>query len=37
MTRPSGGFILWVSLPAPVNTKALHGRALERGISIAPG
>jgi len=37
MTRPKGNFILWVSLPAPVNTKELHGHALEQGISIAPG
>ena len=37
MTRPTGGFILWVSLPARVNTKELHVQALERGISIAPG
>lgn len=37
MTRPKGGFILWVSLPAKVNTKELHVRALEQGISIAPG
>ncbi|HAB64177.1 MAG TPA: GntR family transcriptional regulator [Pseudomonas sp.] len=37
MTRPTGGFILWVSLPARVNTKDLHVQALQRGISIAPG
>jgi len=37
MTRPTGGFILWVSLPARINTKELHVQAMERGISIAPG
>jgi DNA-binding transcriptional MocR family regulator len=37
MTRPLGGFILWVSLPGRVNTQELHVRALEQGISIAPG
>ncbi|QGZ30474.1 PLP-dependent aminotransferase family protein [Stutzerimonas stutzeri] len=37
LTRPTGGFILWVSLPARVNTQELHVQALERGISIAPG
>ncbi|CAE6913648.1 GntR family transcriptional regulator [Pseudomonas marincola] len=37
MTRPNGGFILWVSLPARVNTKDLHVSALQQGISIAPG
>ncbi|WP_407291429.1 PLP-dependent aminotransferase family protein [Stutzerimonas zhaodongensis] len=37
MTRPTDGFILWVSLPARINTKQLHVQAMERGISIAPG
>lgn len=37
MTRPKGNFILWVSLPVRVNTQDLHVRALDRGISIAPG
>jgi len=37
MTRPTGGFILWISLPGRVNTQELHVRALEQGISIAPG
>ncbi|MBS7424543.1 PLP-dependent aminotransferase family protein [Pseudomonas syringae] len=37
MSRPAGGFILWVSLPGRVNTQELHVRALEQGISIAPG
>ncbi|MNG18852.1 putative HTH-type transcriptional regulator YjiR [compost metagenome] len=37
MTRPHGGFILWVSLPGRVSVKELHVRALQQGISIAPG
>ena len=37
MTRPTGGFILWVSLPARINSKDLHTLALQQGISIAPG
>ena len=37
MTRPAGGFILWVSLPARVNTQELHLRALAAGISVSPG
>ncbi|MBA1272783.1 aminotransferase-like domain-containing protein [Stutzerimonas azotifigens] len=37
MTRPIGGFILWVSLPVKVNTKELHAKALLQGVSIAPG
>ncbi|RHW22646.1 PLP-dependent aminotransferase family protein [Pseudomonas jilinensis] len=37
ITRPKGGFILWVSLPGGVDTQVLFTRALEQGISIAPG
>ncbi len=37
MTRPAGGFILWVSLPARVNTQELHLRALAEGVSVSPG
>jgi DNA-binding transcriptional MocR family regulator len=37
ISRPAGGFILWISLPGRVNTQELHVRALEQGISIAPG
>lgn len=37
VTRPPGGFVIWVELPGEVDTFELAGRALERGISIAPG
>ncbi|OJH42169.1 PLP-dependent aminotransferase family protein [Cystobacter ferrugineus] len=37
VSRPSGGSLLWVELPPKVNTLVLHARALEAGISIAPG
>ena len=37
VTRPAGGFILWVELPRGCDTIALFGQLLERGISIAPG
>jgi DNA-binding transcriptional MocR family regulator len=37
MTRPKGGFTLWLSLPAAVDCKELHVRALQQGISIVPG
>ncbi len=37
ITRPQGGFILWISLPGKINTQDLHRLALEHGISIAPG
>jgi DNA-binding transcriptional MocR family regulator len=37
VTRPSGGFLLWVELPAHVDAEALQRRALARGLSVAPG
>jgi DNA-binding transcriptional MocR family regulator len=35
--RPAGGYQLWVELPRGVDALALHARALEYGISLAPG
>jgi DNA-binding transcriptional MocR family regulator len=37
VTRPAGGFVLWVELPKSVNSLELHRKALEENISIAPG
>ena len=37
VTRPQGGYFLWVELPAGSDALALHNRALAEGISIAPG
>ncbi len=37
LSRPRGGFLLWVRLPDGVDALALHRRARERGISISPG
>jgi DNA-binding transcriptional MocR family regulator len=37
VSRPEGGFFLWVELPPGKSALELHARALERGISIAPG
>jgi len=37
MTRPMGGFILWVEMPAGTDAIRLYHLALERGISIVPG
>lgn len=37
ITRPRGGFILWLSLPEQVDTLSLFNLALEQNISIAPG
>ncbi|MCB5183867.1 PLP-dependent aminotransferase family protein [Methylobacillus gramineus] len=37
VTRPSGGYFLWVALPEYVDALLLFQRALEQGVSIAPG
>src|SRR6185437_5684345 len=37
LSRPRGGFVLWIELPPSVDAMKLHTRALARGISIAPG
>ena len=37
VTRPAGGFILWVELPKGSDSIALFEKLLDRGISIAPG
>ncbi|MCY1302577.1 2-aminoadipate transaminase [compost metagenome] len=37
VTRPQGGFFLWLELPPAVDALALHRQALARGISVAPG
>jgi DNA-binding transcriptional MocR family regulator len=37
VTRPTGGFILWVEMPKGCDSIALFEKLLERGISVAPG
>ncbi len=37
VTRPEGGFVLWVELPGDVDTFELARKALANGVSIAPG
>ncbi|WP_431689384.1 GntR family transcriptional regulator MpaR [Hahella sp. NBU794] len=37
VTRPDGGYFLWLELPAAVDSLALFKLALEQGVSIAPG
>ena len=37
ISRPRGGFVLWVELPAGKSALELHARALAQGISVAPG
>ena len=37
VTRPQGGYVLWVELPRGANSLELHHRAMQAKISIAPG
>jgi len=37
VTRPEGGYFVWVELPRGVDSLEVHRLALEQGISIAPG
>lgn len=37
MTRPQGGFALWIELNKKINTYKLHKKALKYNIGIAPG
>ncbi|MCY0966774.1 PLP-dependent aminotransferase family protein [Parathalassolituus penaei] len=37
VSRPEGGYVLWLELPEGVDAIRLTQQALQRGISIAPG
>jgi DNA-binding transcriptional MocR family regulator len=37
LSRPQGGFVLWLELPAKVDTLKLYADALKHRITIAPG
>jgi DNA-binding transcriptional MocR family regulator len=37
LTRPSGGFVLWVQLPEDVDSLELYKKALAAKITLAPG
>ena len=37
VSRPEGGYFLWVELPPQVDALELHRLALRQGISLAPG
>jgi len=37
VTRPSGGFVLWVQLPESVDSLELYALALKSNITITPG
>ncbi|HWV58441.1 MAG TPA: PLP-dependent aminotransferase family protein [Longimicrobiales bacterium] len=37
ISRPTGGFVLWVELPGNADSLELYGRARDAGITICPG
>jgi DNA-binding transcriptional MocR family regulator len=37
VSRPAGGFVLWLELPQRLNTRVLFESALNEGICFAPG
>lgn len=37
VSRPAGGYVLWVELPPGVAGQDVHATALARGISVIPG
>ncbi len=37
MSRPTGGFVLWLELPRRFDSRRLFDEALEEGICFAPG
>jgi DNA-binding transcriptional MocR family regulator len=37
VTDPMGGFVLWVELPADIDTTVLHRTAVAHGIAFVPG
>lgn len=37
VSRPAGGFVLWVELPGNIDTALLMEQALAKGVSFAPG
>lgn len=37
ITRPDGGYFLWVEFPEKVDSLRLFNMALDHGVSLAPG
>ena len=37
ISHPNGGYFLWIELAPPFNSRELYSRALNQGVSIAPG
>lgn len=36
-THPEGGFFVWLTLPAGIDTEAMFPRAVEHGVAFVPG
>lgn len=37
ISRPQGGFILWIQLPNNINAREMAALALQQGVSLTPG
>src|SRR6266853_3501265 len=37
VSRPAGGFVLWLELPRPLKSRELFNQALDKGICFVPG
>ena len=37
VSRPAGGFVLWVELSREVDTRVLFGEAVKQGVCFVPG
>jgi DNA-binding transcriptional MocR family regulator len=37
LTRPRGGFVLWIQLPESIDSLQLYNQALKANIAITPG
>lgn len=37
VSQPAGGFVLWLELPKALDSRALFGQAIAKGICFAPG
>ncbi|MBT9583244.1 PLP-dependent aminotransferase family protein [bacterium] len=37
VTRPKGGFVIWVELPVGCDTRTLYPKAIELGLTFGPG
>jgi DNA-binding transcriptional MocR family regulator len=37
VSQPAGGFVLWLELPKPLDSRVLFGQAIAKGICFAPG